>query len=109
MREALTKAQDELGAQEDKNGAIKAEVLGKLHKNAVISARQKVKPADPSPPPFEDHGIKKYKSRDYAEKIELENYQHQIDKVKRAISAEKAKQKKYEDASKAADEIIKKT
>ena len=109
MRDALTKAQDELGAQEDKNGKIKAEVLGKLHKNAVISARQKVKSADPSPPPYIDHGIKKYKSRDYAEKIELENYAHQIDKTKRAIADARAKQSKYEGASKAVDDIIKKT
>ena len=83
--------------------------MGKLHREKVISARQKVAGPAPSPPPFEDHGIRKYKDADYAEKIEMDNYKHQIDKVRRATAAEREKQRKYEGASKAADEMIAKT
>lgn len=67
LRDQLQRAHDELGAQQAKNGAIKGEVMGKLHRNKVISARQKVAPPAPAVPPFENHGIKKYKDADYAE------------------------------------------
>ena len=104
LRKQVNDAADALDAAEGKNGAAKQIVINKIQEKRQIGTRMKQVPG--APYKYFDHTIRKYKDEDYAQEIEMQNYEHRLEKLQKKLKTESAKAPEYEGAKRAADKLI---
>jgi hypothetical protein len=104
LRKAVSDAGDRLDAAEGSNKAKESEIIYKIQNKRQIGTRLKQVPGPPYK--YYDGTVRKYKDEDYAQEIEMANYEHRLENINKKIKGEKAKEPAYAGASRAADKLI---